>query len=201
MADAFAQLGKIFTNPASAGGGANWGNIAKTGLSGFGLIGNILAQKKQEDALNRISYYQKNPAAAAAMVRSLTQPLSLGLTQDVGNNVQGYLAERGLNQSPNITAEVLSQSLAPYQQQNQQQALQEFYNLLNPAGATYGKPMDLTSLMSLFKPLPASSTPAPGTTAGTTPPTFPTDSFSYPGVDPNATYGSDSNIDPMAVYG
>jgi hypothetical protein len=157
--DAFAQLGQIFQN---SSGGANWGNIAKTGLTGFGLIGNILAQQKQNAALNRIAYYQKNPAAAAQQINSLTQPLSQGLTQDVGNNVQGYLAERGLSGSPNVTAEVLAQALAPYQQQNQQTATQEFMSLLNPAGATYGKPGDLSSLLKLWSPATAISSPTAG---------------------------------------
>jgi hypothetical protein len=184
MPEAFAQLGQVFSGPGGLG------NILKTALTGAGLVGNIMTQQKQNAALNRINYYQKNPAAAAQVIRSLTQPLSQGLTQDVGNNVQGYLGERGLSQSPNITAEVLSQSLAPYQQQNQQTAMQEFMNLLNPANARYGTPSDLSSLFSLWKPAPATGA-GPASGGGGNAPTPP---FVPQGTDVQ----SDSPID---IYG
>src|ERR1700741_2348097 len=57
-------------------------------------------------------------------VRAATQPLSLGLVQDVTSQVSGTLAERGLSQAPGIQATELATALAPYQQQNQQTALQ-----------------------------------------------------------------------------
>lgn len=199
--DAFAQLGHLFSSPT---GGANWGNILKAGVTGMGLIGDIMAQRKQNAALNRIAFYQKNPAAAAAEVRSLTAPLSMGLTENVGNQVQGYLAERGLSQSPNITAATLGEALAPYQQQNQQQALQEFYSLLNPAGATYAAPSNMGDLLKLW--FPATATPSHATvgpwkvwgTGGAGTPTFPNlpntsagvppDISSLPGIDIWDTY-------------
>jgi hypothetical protein len=171
MPQAFGQLGQIFSSNPLGGG-----------LGLFGLIGNIMAQQKQNAALNKISYYQNNPAAAAKVISSLTQPLTMGLTQDVGNSVQGYLGERGLSQSPNITAEVLSQSLAPYVQQNQQQAEQEFMGLLNPAGATFQQPANLAPLMKLLYPNPTGYGGGvnPGVTPGTTPQTFPGNDYGQP---------------------
>jgi hypothetical protein len=169
-------------------------------MTGSGLIGNIMQQKQQNDALNRIKTMQ-NPANASRMIQQLTQPLNSGLVSNVGNSVQGYLGERGLSQSPNITANVLGQSLAPYEQQNQQLALQQFMALLNPTGSSYGKPADLTSLMSLFKPQPSvGANPAGGGTSGPfsypggsgpggTPPFMGTDSISDSPIDSSSTYG------------
>ncbi len=198
MAEVFSSLGKIFTNPATAsggGGGFNWGNLLKTGLGGFGLIGNIMAQNKQNSALNRIDMYQKHPELAAAKISSLTQPLNAGLVSGVGNEVQGYLAERGLSQSPNITAGVLGQQLAPYMQQNQMTAEQLFQNLLNPAGAKYQQPANLSSLFSLFNKPAMTGT---GTPAGATPPFFPsTSGGSFPLGQDNTT---DSPINWQDAY-
>jgi hypothetical protein len=173
-----------FTGPGALG------NILKTGVTAAGGIGDIISQQKQNSSLNQVLQYQKNPALAAQKIAQMTQPLSQGLTQDVGNNVQGYLGERGLSGSPNITASVLAQALAPYQQQNQQLATSQFGQLLNPAGAGFGKPIDWGSLMKLWMPAPklnpagtnpASTGPFPNmNTAGTsgtlnsTPPFFPT---------------------------
>lgn len=168
--DAIAQIGQAFsklvTNPASAGGGLNLGNILKLGLTGAGTVGDIVSTMKQNQALNKILYYQKNPAAASAAVASMEQPLSQGLTQEVGNNVQGYLAERGLAQSPEETAAVLGQALAPYQQQNQTSAENLFEDTLNPAKAGFGTPSDLTNLLKLWFP---SGTATPGMPSGSNP--------------------------------
>lgn len=203
MPEAIAAIGPLL----GAGGGP--GGFLKLLTTGFGLIGNIMAQQQQQSAVNRITSYQKNPAKAAAAINSLTQPLSLGLTQDVGNNVQGYLAERGLSGSPNISASVLAQALAPYQQQNQQTAEQEFFQLLNPLGAQYGKPQNMTNLFSQFNPIPGVGTPTfPG--GGGYPSGSGGGPYPYPygsgGDDTSGGGGSgsgiiDSPVDPMATYG
>lgn len=182
MPDAIAQIGTFF------GGPGGLGNILKTAITGTGLLGNFLGMRQQQDALNTELKYQKNPALAAAKIASLEQPLSQGLIQDVDNSTQGYLAERGEAESPQLSTAVLGQTLAPYIQQNQNTAMQEFFNLLNPAGAKFAQPSNLASLFSLFNKNPYPqfpSTAGGGTTpyAGTgpgfwggvtadTPPTF-----------------------------
>ncbi len=96
----------------------------KLGLSGFGIINQIMQARQRQDLINRTLDYQKHPEKIMALAHQFQQPLEQGLVSGVGNNVQGYLAQRGLSQSPNIQADVLAQSLAPFQQQNMQRALQ-----------------------------------------------------------------------------
>jgi len=78
------------------------------------------------------------PQQLTQMVLSAQQPLSAGLTQAVGNTVQGDLASRGLAESPGIFATTESQALAPFYQQNQQaaqnQVLQQLQLPLQGAG-------------------------------------------------------------------
>lgn len=200
MPDALSSIGGAL----GGAGGGGLGGLLKLVTTGFGLVSNIMATQQQQSALNRISSYQKNPAKAAQVINSLTQPLSLGLTEDVGNNVQGYLAERGLSGSPNITSSVLAQALAPYQQQNQQQAMQEFQMLLNPTGAGFQQPQSLQSLMSLFKPAPGLAPPGGAQPAGGSSGNPGPQPYPYGGADPNAGGSgsgiTDSPLDPMAIY-
>lgn len=153
--DAFSSLGNalsgFFTNPNT--GGFNWGNLLKSGLGGFGLIGNILSSIKQNQATNAELSYLQNPAKLASAINATTQPLSTALTQDVGNQVQGYLAERGLATSPTIAAATEAQALAPYQLQEQQLAEQGILGTLNPFSNRIGSgATDMGSLMKLFWP-------------------------------------------------
>jgi hypothetical protein len=161
MPDAIASLGTFF------GGPGGIGNILKTFLGGSGIIGNFISQQQQQQALNQELKYQKNPSLAAAKISQLTQPLSSGLIQDVGNETQGYLAERGLAESPQQSQAILGQALAPYVQQNQNTATQEFFNLLNPAGAKFAPQTNLASIFSMFQKNPYGGYP------GATPGTFP----------------------------
>lgn len=101
--------------------------IAEGGMAGAGLIGNILNEKQRSDQISALNKQEKNlpdPTALAKQVAAATQPLNMGLVQGVENQVQGSLASQGLSQAPGIQASVLSQSLAPYEQQNQSTALQ-----------------------------------------------------------------------------
>jgi hypothetical protein len=171
MPDAIASIGSSLGSVFGGSGGL--GNLLKTIITGTGLIGNFMNQRQQQGALNQELAYQKNPSLAAAKIASLEQPLSQGLIQDVGNSTQGYLAERGLAESPQQTTAVLGQALAPYVQQNQNTAMQEFFGLLNPAGAKFPQNTNLASLFSLFNknPYPQFPTTAGGT--GATPPFVP----------------------------
>lgn len=159
-------IGKIFTSIPGVGGGGNpiWQTLLKLGTAGAGSIGNILASMKRNDVLNTSLNNQKNlmalannPNALATNISKLERPLSAGLTSSVGNAVQGYLAERGLSESPGIASETLAQGLAPYQQQEQQMAINSYLSTLGlPAQATprflpYPQGTDLSKIFqSLF---------------------------------------------------
>ena len=140
-------------------------NPLKAGLTGIGALQSILAERKRNEILNQYLGLANNPEASAAAIRSMTQPLDQGLVQNVGNQTQAYLAERGLSESPQISESVLSQSLAPYEQQNQQTAMNEYYRNLalglqasNPALLPYEP--DITALLSSWgSPAPATKQP------------------------------------------
>ncbi len=118
-----ANVGQFFGS--DAGGGLL--KATEAGLGGAGLIGNILNEKARSDQISALTKQEKNlpdATALAKQVAAATQPLNMGLVQGVENTVQGTLASQGLSQAPGIQASVLSQSLAPYEQQNQSTALE-----------------------------------------------------------------------------
>jgi hypothetical protein len=155
----------FFTNP---GGGANLGNILKTGAIGGGAGFDLLSDIRNLQQINRLRDYQNNPGKAAAWINGATQPLSLALKQGVGNATQGYLAERGLATSPSIAAATEAQAVAPYIQHNQDEATQAFLAMLNPQ--KYPQ-IDLGGLMKLLKPTPGFGSGGGGGASGS----FPTD--------------------------
>lgn len=121
------------------------GNVAKVAqpvMGGLGVVSNLIqgnrASSVQQNAINQqkqLMALVNDPAAFSAKIKSLQQPLSQGLTQGVGNGVQGYLAERGLSSSPQISEEVMAQALGPFQQNEQQMAIQ---SLLSAYGLGQG---------------------------------------------------------------
>jgi len=142
----------------SQGSLPSWANILLPSLFGLGTAGNIFGDIQKMQEQKRLADYQKSimgmsPQTLSRMVASATAPLSHGLEQAVGNEVQGATAERGLAQAPGIYSANLAQSLAPYYQQNQQQALQEVMQKLQlplestPPSFLYGQPQDMTNLL------------------------------------------------------
>lgn len=114
--------------------------VAQPLIQGFGVVSNLIQGNRQTgiqsqaiNNLNQLSQLANNPAAMSARIRALQQPLSQGLLSGVGNEVQGYLAERGLALSPSIQSQVMAQALGPYQLKEQelaqQQALAPFQEL------------------------------------------------------------------------
>lgn len=168
MAEAFSSilggLGKF-------GGALGQGASALGPVAGlFGMINQFSQAQKQKALVDRQIYYAKHPEAVANLVAQDTKPLSSGLTSAVSNVVNANLAEQGLSQAPGIQTQVLSQALAPYQQQEQQFAIQEAFKSLGlPAEA-------LTSLNSTMNPgglaamlkniLPGSGSSTPGAGPG-----------------------------------
>jgi hypothetical protein len=121
--DALQSLGTFFASP----GGKGLESLATLGATGAGLAGNISASHQQQQEANYLKQQQAllaDPTKLAQEVAGATQPLNKALVSDVSNNVSGTLAEQGLAQAPGIQASTLATSLAPFEQQNQQTALQ-----------------------------------------------------------------------------
>src|ERR1700722_3666077 len=119
--DALASLGSFFQTAAPAIGAV--GSVAGTGANIFNGIQNFQAQQRQANAQKYIQSLTQNPTKMAAAVSAYQQPLTAGLTDELSNQVQGNLAERGLGSSPSAYTQALVQAEAPYVQQNQSTAL------------------------------------------------------------------------------
>jgi len=151
----------LFSNPAFL-------NFAKLGLAGAGTGGNILQQVKENDYRNYVMNLLNNPSLLGADAAKIAAPLNANLVQSVDNSVQGNVASRGLAQSPGIFAASESQALAPYEQANQNTALQAFMQALGVPAGTFGSQTNLAPLFSsLFggtKVPGTAQTPTPGLT-------------------------------------
>lgn len=136
--------------------GAAEKNPLSTILTGAGGLESLLAEKKKQDILNRYLDLANNPAKSEAQIRSLVAPLNASLEKSVENSVQGYLGSRGLSESPQISEAVLSQSLAPYEQQNINSAIEEYYRSLGLglSAEEQNKPFipDLSKLLASLNP-------------------------------------------------
>ena len=104
-------------------------NIAMIGSMGTGMVGNIMNAVTRGEAISSLQsaenkYANMSPQKLASMVSGATAPLNQNLIESVNNAVQGDMAQRGLAQAPGIFAAEEEQALAPYEQQNQQTALQ-----------------------------------------------------------------------------
>jgi hypothetical protein len=94
---------------------------AGTAAASIGSTGyNLYNQYQNQQYQNNLRSYAQDPAKMNAYAAQFTQPLNAGLTSAVANNTQGYLAQRGLTDSPAISQQVEAQAIAPYIQQNQQ---------------------------------------------------------------------------------
>lgn len=149
----------------SIGGGLSKGaSIASPIMSILGMIRNISGTSAQDKVMQQQAAYFKqmaelanNPAALAAKIAAVKQPLSAGLVADVMNPVQAQLAERGLSASPAIATQIASQSLAPFEQNSQQMAINAVMQMLGlpiSAGAAVNqfKPSDTSGFWKQFLP-------------------------------------------------
>jgi hypothetical protein len=145
--------------------------------TGVGALSNFFGQRKSNQLLdaqlNAIKQEQdlfNDPTKLAAKVAGVERPLDAGLTSGVGNEVQAFLAEHGLGESPAIASEVMAQALAPYKQNNQNTAIQTIMRLMGApleAGVQRPQPTDLTGLLKMLMTPNASASP-PGSGTGTT---------------------------------
>lgn len=134
LSSIWSNIGGFLTNSPAGGwsGGPAWGNIGKTlGVAGLAdqFINNWMINRSQNAYLNQQLKYQRNPQLMQNEITGLTRPLDANLVASVSNQVQGNLANQGLAESPAIQASILAQALAPYSQQNQQLAAEEWYRL------------------------------------------------------------------------
>ncbi len=145
-----------------------------TGLlgAGSGLFNNYEQSKYQ----NMLRSYASNPTKLMNYAKGFTQPLPAGLLQGVENQAQGYAAERGLATSPALQQQIVSQAIAPYIQQQQDQGLNFAMQALGlgggaqPGSGTGGLPASLEQLSKWGQP--SGSTPPflpPDPTSGTNP--------------------------------
>jgi hypothetical protein len=104
-------------------------------IAGLGSTAyNLYNQYQNQQYQNLLRSYAQNPAKMQAYAQQFTQPLNAGLTADVSNSAQAYLAQRGLSDSPAVSQQVESQAIAPYIQQNQQQGYQDALQALGLGG-------------------------------------------------------------------
>lgn len=118
-------------------GGASPGQDVMGVLAGLGTGYDIYSAIQNQEARNQLKSLS-NPANEAKDVAQLTQPLNQGLVNNVTNQVQGNLEQAGLSQSPALTTQAVSQALAPYYEENQSQALQEYQQQLQALQASMG---------------------------------------------------------------
>ena len=140
-----------------------------TGVAGLGsTVYNLYNQYQNQQYQNLLRSYAQDPTKLNAYAAKFTQPLTAGLTSGVANQAQGYLASRGLSDSPQISEQVEAQAIAPYIQQNQQQGYQDALQALNLGGGAIPPQLQqqngLTALTKAFSQLsPPGSSPSPAT--------------------------------------
>ena len=124
------------------------GGAASNLYSGFE---NFQNQQNYNDQIKKAQAILSDPKKLQAAVAAIQQPLSAGLTEGVGNAVQGSMAERGLATSPALMQSVMAQAIAPYVQQNQQTALNAVLQKLGLVEQSRPALFPQTNLTSLLK--------------------------------------------------
>jgi hypothetical protein len=155
VSDAIGKIG-------SSIGGAFNKNPLSFITTGAGALSNFLKSRQQSKYLQDQLNYQKflrsltsDPAKMSKYIAGFEKPLSQGLVSAVGNEAQAFGAERGLSTSPQLMAQIESQALAPYQMQEQQQAITAALQSLGmPSGTPSfdsGGGVDLTALLKMLE--------------------------------------------------
>lgn len=143
------------------GGGsslAGLGNAGLLGLLGMGEAGNLSLQSQEGQVLTTLvnllqKYASMTPGQAAQGIQAFQQPMSQALNNQIMNQVQAAVGERGFAGSPGIMGEATAEALAPYGIQEQQLASQNYWNLeqlpIEAAGAIKFPPLqNLSGLTS-----------------------------------------------------
>jgi len=127
--------------------------IATPLIGAVGTGGGIWNNIQNAQYQNKLRSLAQNPAKMMAYAKGFEQPLQAGLLKGVENQTQGYAAERGLATSPQIQQALVSQAIAPYLQQQQNQALDAAYKSLGlGGGAPYGgSTSDIASSLKMLQ--------------------------------------------------
>ncbi len=212
MSELLGSIGNFFGSSAGKG----LGEIAGLGATGAGLIGNLAADRQRAAAAKAAQANMNlSPGQLGTMVSGAEQPLNRALVQAVTGNVNANLAEQGLSEAPGLIATATSQALAPYQQQNQQTALQLVLRKLGlPAefASTIPPNSPLAPLLALLMHGFGTPSAAPSASpTGGAPGSFPTAAYPtlaqltggatpmQPGTDPNSFInwlGQSSTVPP-----
>jgi hypothetical protein len=202
MASSLGNIGSFFSGGTpSAGKGIV--DLLGLGSTGLGLIGNISADQERAAAAKQAQANMNlSPAQLSSEVTQATQPLNAALVQAITGQTNANLAEQGLSQAPGLIATATSQALAPYEQQNQQAALQLVMQKLGlPAEflKTIPNNAQLAPLLAMlskgFGNNPASTNPFGFQTTGPTLPPQITDA-NTPGGGTTGTYDFGSLFAP-----
>ena len=190
------DIGNFF----SSGAGQGIVKGAELGATGAGLIGDIASQRAQSQQQSYLTNAEKTlagltPSQITQEAAGASLPLTSALTQEVGNNVDASLAEQGLSEAPGIQSTVLAQALAPYVQQNQEQALQVVMQKL-------GLPLQYASTVASLIPQGSSLTPLLALLSrGQTPSTSQATQFSGGPLDlMNLIFGSGGASNPAPDF-
>ena len=127
----------------------------QVGMGGAGIVGNLINSVQQGQQVKKMQTNENlTPQQLAAKVAGATQPLDQSLVNNVQNLVQADVAGRGLAESPGTFSATESQALAPFEQQNQQTALQLILTQLGmPAeviAALTGKNPNMSSVFQML---------------------------------------------------
>jgi hypothetical protein len=93
--------------------------LAALGMIGFGGYEGYNTLQQQLNAMN----FAQNPAAMMGRIRAFEQPLSQNLIHSVIRDINPSIAARGLATSPGMTQQITAEALAPYEMQEQRQAI------------------------------------------------------------------------------
>lgn len=144
MSDALSNIGQFFNSSGGRG-------ILEGGVAGGGLIQNLLANREAQKKQKFVEDIITNPAKLQQFVAGFNKPLTAGLEADVARSADAYGAERGLGSSPAVMKDVYAQALAPYVQQQQNQAMQSALQSLGVYEASpTTKPVDVSSLLKVL---------------------------------------------------
>jgi hypothetical protein len=160
MSDLMSSLGSFLT--ANTPALKTLATVGGTGANIYSGISNAINTGNYNSTQSYIQNLVKNPTALAAASAKLQQPLSAGLTDEIGNQVQGSLAERGLGGSPAAYTSQLTQALAPYIQQNQNTAMNTLMQSLGIGSSARPQQLpqvNLSQLMALMKANGSASDP------------------------------------------
>lgn len=122
------------------GGASLIPSLVSAGLGGLGEVGNFIGGQREAGAQQQVQNAQQQafnaiqqragqlanmtPGQQMALLNQFQQPLNQNLVNAIVGPLQGQMAQMGLGQSAGQMEAAMGTALAPYQQQNIQNAMQ-----------------------------------------------------------------------------